>query len=382
MIQDLIDATPEGGVCHLPAGSVKVPEGTSWKVRRSITLVPHDTIISVVAANGAPSTAVPTAHLFDLSALPNGSRFELRRGLVVCGPDTSAWHLNDESPFSVFGWVWAKTWDSTCIIDGLVTTGGYNAAVYRSGGGFMSVTNSLLQAWQQPVAFMESTGRAAAGALVMRDVDLVAPPVSKFSSIGVYAHPHLSVAAERVTATGWGRFAFYLNGSPQSSGHHQFVECEAHDCSLIQTGSSSETTLIRCSETGTPSNGNSYVKGPLVSYGTRWASSGGIGFGSGAGARRVFIRDTIERDAGTFIAAGGGVLGEVEMIDCDVVLSGRSTLLKLTGACDVDATIIRGTLDHRSSIWALNLEGGRCTLIDADVGSVRLAGGQLVRVTP
>lgn len=363
MIQALLDATPVGGVCTLPAGHVDVLERTSFTVPRSMTIRGDGTVIDIVDGVGARSTAVPTAHLFNADGLVDGSELHVR-DLTVNGPDCSGWATSTSTNTGVIGWERAKTFASTLTVDNLTVTGGYSTAVRRSGGGRMSVTNSTLEAWVNPVVFFESSDTGW-GDLLLRDCLLVAPSRTKSTSVGVYIHPHLHLTAERVHGCGWNRWVIYLNGSPQSSGHHDLIDVTATDCALIQTGSSSVTTLVRCVEEGnaTKTIGGSYFKGPVRSIDCTWASTGMIGFMGGFAADRVFIGDTF-RGPGIWIAGSGSTSGTIRLVRCTVEHSGRNTGLRLNAGSTIVADIQSCVFTGTTAKYSIELEGGTARLVD------------------
>jgi hypothetical protein len=362
MIQQLLDATPAGGTCVIPPGVYDVPERTKLTVPNTVERIIGDgATVRVVDANGNQSTLTPTMSLFECgNRLTPGSRLEVR-GLTIIGPDTTGWDLNADIPHSAINWTYYKTWDSTLIIDGCTITGGYGYAVQRSGGGRLDIHNSSLSGWVGGVAFFE--GHGGHGSMLVRNTTMPAPTHSKYSSIGAYIHPHLDVTWDNVTATGWNRYAVYLNGTPQSAGNHTLIDVTATDCSLIQTGSSSETTLVRCVEQGTPKNGGSFFKGPVLSCGTRWAGAGMISFLSGNAPARRFVRDTIATPK-TWIAAGTGTAGSILLNDCTLELTAKTQAVKLTNQSTVAVKVVSSGFTGTSTVFTFNAEGGTLRFVD------------------
>lgn len=359
MIQTLLNAgTP---TVVIPPGTYDVLERTRLTVPFGVERIIGDgAVVRVVDANGNQSTLTPTMSLFDCGLRPS-SRFEVR-GLTIVGPDCSTWAQSIDGPHAAINWIHAKTWDSTLIIDGVTVTGGYGYAVQRAGGGRFEIHNSSLSAWEGAAAFFESHG--GSGSMLVRNTNLPAPARTKFSSIGAYIHPHLDVTWDNVTCTNWNRWACYLNGSPQSAGHHTLIDVTATDCSLIQTGSSSETTLVRCVEQGTPKNGGSFLKGPVRSTGTRWASTTGmISFLSGNAPDRRFIGDTIATGK-TWMAAGSGTAGRVLLNDCNVELTAKTQVVKLTNQSTVAVKVVSTGYTGTSTVYTFNAEGGSLRFVD------------------
>jgi hypothetical protein len=361
MIQQLLDATPAGGTCVIPPGVYDVPERTKITVPNSVERIIGDGVtVRVVDPNGNRSTLTPTMSLFDVGLRPS-SRFEVR-GLTIIGPDTTGWDPNADIPHSAINWTYYKTWDSTLIIDGVTVEGGYGYGVQRSGGGRFEIHNSNLSGWVGACSFFESHG--GTGSMLVRNTTMPAPARSKYSSIGAYIHPHLDVTWDNVTATGWNRYAVYLNGTPQSAGNHLFADVTATDCSLIQTGSSSETTLVRCVEQGTPKNGGSFFKGPVLSCGTRWASTtGAIGFMSNVAPTRRFVRDTIATGK-TWMAAAAGSAGTVILNDCIIELTAKTQAVKLTNQSTVAVKVVSSGFTGTSTVFTFNAEGGTLRFVD------------------
>lgn len=360
MIQDILNSS--SGICYVPPGVYNVLEGTKINVPFNVTgIFGYGAVVNVVGIGGGLSTSVPVQSLFDCGLRPNNTRLDIR-GLTINGPLTAGWDQNTDNPHGAINWVFYKTWDSVLTIEDVKITGGYGYAVQRSGGGRLDILNSELQGWVGGYSHFE--GHGGYGSSTVRKTKLLAPENSKYSSIGAYIHPHLDVLWDNVYADNWNRFACYLNGNPQSAGNHDLFEVTANNCSLIQTGSSSETTLIRCIEQGTPKNGGSFFKGPVFSAGCRWASTKGmIGFLSGNTADRRFMRDTFAT-TGLAMAAGSNTSGKLLFNNCIFELSGKSTLLKLTNQSSVSVKIVSSIYTGSSTGFVVNIEGGSLQYID------------------
>lgn len=362
MIQTLLNTA--GPTCVIPPGTYNVPERTTLTVPFGVERIIGDgAVVRVVDANGNQSTLTPTMPLFDCGLRPN-SRLEVR-GLTIHGPNATGWAQDADVPHAAINWTLYRTWDSTLIIDGVTITGGYGYGVQRAGGGRFEIHNSTLGGWVGGVSFFESHG--GYGSMLVRNTTLAPTTANKYDSIGAYVHPHLDLTWDNVTATSWKRYACYLNGSPQSAGNHTLIDVNATDCSLIQTGSASETVLVRCVEQGTPQNGGSFFKGPVRSTGTRWASTiGMIGFMSGNAPDRRFIGDTIATGK-TWFAAGSGTAGRVLLNDCTVELSARTQVAKLTSQSQVAVKVVSSTYTGTSNAFTFNAEGGTLRFIDCPV---------------
>lgn len=359
MIQHLLDTA--GPTCVIPPGVHDVPEGTRLTVPNGVERIIGDgATVRVVDANGAPSTAVPTVGLFNCGLRP-ASRLEVR-GLTIVGPDTTGWDQNTDVPYGAVEWVHAKTWASTLIIDGVTISGGYGYGVYRAGGGRLDVHNSILSGWVGGLACFESHN--GTGSVLVRNTALCAPARSKHSSIGAYLHPHLDVTWDNVTATGWNRFACYLNGSPTAEGSHTLVDVTATDCSLIQTASSSQTTLVRCVEQGTPRNGGSVLKGPVLSVGSRWSSEKPVTVMSGNAPERRFVGDRFD-GPGYWLSCGGTTAGTVEAVGCTFDLGPRASALQVTNRSTVAAEFTSCEFTGATR-WTVNVEGGSVRFVDMD----------------
>lgn len=353
MIQAAIDATPIGGVCDLGGETHTVPHGAQFVVPHSMTIT-NGTII-------VDSDRVPERHLFELSALtgPDAHRVEFR-DITITGPTTTGWDAGTENPYGAIGWVYYRTWASTLIIDGCTITGGYGSGILRNGGGRVDITNSHLEGWVDAIAFFE--GHGGHGTILVRDTTLQAPANSKYDSIGAYIHPHLHVTMERVEANGWHRFALYLNGNPQSAGNHDLIDVTATDCALIQTGSSSTTTLVRCAELGMVSNGGSLLKGPVLSIESLWGSTGTIGLLSGVAHARRFVGDVF-CGPGYWVACGANTTGTVTFTDCTLILGAKSSAIQVTNRSTVAATFAACTVTGTPR-WVVNLEGGTVRFVN------------------
>lgn len=356
MIQDLLNATPLGGVCDLTGQSFTVPHGTTITVPRSMSIVGGTITV--------PGNTIPTAPLFELSGLvgPTAHRVEFR-GVTINGPDSTGWPSTTNNSHGAINWSIYRTWDSTLIIDGCTITGGYGGAVIRNGGGRLDITNSHLEGWVYAVAFFE--GHGGHGTLLVRDTTFQAPVNSKYDSIGAYVHPHLHVTMERVEANDWNRFALYLNGNPQSAGHHDLIDVTANNCSLIQTGSSSTTTLVRCAELGTVSNGGSFFKGPVLSIESLWGSTGTIGFLPGVAHARRFVGDVFS-GANYWVACGANTIGSVTFTNCTLNLGYRPSALQVTNRSTIAARFVTCTIAGTPR-WVVNLEGGTVKFVDMPV---------------
>lgn len=353
-IQFAINNTPVDGVCDFNGAVETVPQ-------HSEVIVPHGMKVADLTVN-VPGTEVPTKSFFNADNIPGTSRLEFLK-TNLNGPDCSTWDQNTECNKAAISWSYYKTWGGTLIVDQCNITGGYGTGVLRSGGGRFEVKNSNLSGWVDGIAFFESHG--GWGDLILRDTTLHAPANSKYSSIGMYIHPHLHLNAERVVGSGWNRYLIYLNGNPQSAGHHTLTKCVATDCSLIQTGSSSVTTLIRCEETGQPKNGGSYFKGPVLSVDSVWSGRGMGGFLTNNPVDRTFVRDIFTKPSNIAFAASTNVSGTMNFIDCDVQLSGSSKFLKLSNGCSVVANINSTTFSGSATGFAVNIEGGTLNVINA-----------------
>ena len=357
-IQILIDNTPSGGICSLPGGTIDVGLTEGLDITKSITIMGNDTIFSL------PTTGYPTRSFLRADSLPNGSYLEIN-DLTINGPSTMDWVTNhDLSTISAISYQLYRTWDSKMILNNVKTRGGYTYGVSRTGGGIFEIKNCDLSAWCGGISFFE--GHGGWGDLILRDTILPAPVNSKYSSIGMYIHPHLHLNAERVTATDWNRYAIYLNGTPQSAGHHDLIEVTAINCSLIQTGSSSITTLVRCSESGIPKNGGSYFKGPVLSVNSTWAGKGMIGFLNNNDCVRSFVGDTITPQ-GRFAAFGNGTIGKMELINCDVELNGTSSLASISNTSTAAIELNTVSISGNTTKLPLVIEGGTLKVINGQL---------------
>jgi hypothetical protein len=333
-LQALLDAA--GPTCTFPGGIIDVPAGTRLVVRRPVTILGNGTTLRVAGS------AVPTVSLIDADRLPDGSRFEVR-DLRIEGPSTDGWDPRTESNAAAISWQLYRTWNSTMVVRNVTVTGGYGTGVSRSGGGRFEVVDCDLGGWVDGAAFFESHG--GSGSMLLQRTALRAPRNSKYSSIGLYIHPHLDLVAEEVTGTDWNRWVVYVNGSPAATGRHQLTRVTATNCSLLQSGSTSTTLLQRCVEQGAARNDGTYLKGPVTATGCTWAGNGTIGVLGGQQAQRTFVDNTI-RPTSTWMALGNGSTGSV-------------TVLKLTSGStarvDLDRTVITST----TTALPINVEGGR-----------------------
>lgn len=352
------------GYAVIPPGEYTVPEHTKFNIPFNLyTLYGYGAYIKIVDANGDLSKAVPTQSLFDCGNRPN-SRLDIK-GLTINGPDTTGWDQNIDNPMGAINWVYYKTWDSCLTIQDVKITGGYGYGVQRSGGGKFYLIDCELSGWVGGFSFFESHG--GYGESIAYNVKLHAPVNSKYSSIGAYIHPHLDVFWDNVDAKDWNRYACYLNGNPQSAGTHKLSSVTATNCSLIQTGSSSETILANCVEQGTVKNGGSYFKGPVTSTGSRWASTGMIGFLSGTNVDRRFIRDTFAKSTGICMAAASNTQGRILFNNCHAELANKAAILKLVNLSTVSAKVVSCTYSGTSSAFVFNIEGGSVQFIDSPV---------------
>jgi hypothetical protein len=368
-LQQLLDAAVD--VCKFPGGVIDLPEHTRLVIPRSMRIDGNNTTLRI------SGSAVPANALLDADALPDGSRLEIR-DLKIIGPDTTSWDPNTESNKGAISYQLYKTWLSTLIVQNVTTSGGYGSGVIRAGGGQFEVKNCTLSGWVDGVAFFESHG--GYGTLLLRDTNLPAPANSKYSSIGVYIHAHLHLNAARVTGSNWNRFVIYLNGTPQSAGNHDLIEVTATNCALIQTGSSSVTTLLRCKESGTVRNGGSYFKGPVTSVGSLWESTGMIAFLNNNAVERRFVGDTVQTKS-TWLAAGNQTNGTVNALGCTFNLTGRAAAVKIVSTSTVTATLTACQFPVTTSTSApLRAEGGIIRLVATPTppNSSAVAPGQLL----
>lgn len=354
-LQALLDGA--GDVCVLPPGTLELPQHSRLVVPHSMRIVGRGTTLAV------DGDAPPTEHLIDAGGLPDGSWLEVD-GLRIDGPDTTGWAPSTHVPRAAIAWNWYRTWGSRLALRDVTVTGGYGHGVLRGGGGVLEVHDCDLSGWIAALAFFED--HDGWGALTLHDTVLRAPAWSKASSVGAYLHPHLAVDARRVTGIGWNRFAVYLNGGMAGRGTHHLEDVEAVDCSLVQTGVESATTLVRCAERGTPTNGGSLLRGTVESSGSRWEGSGVIGFIGDYDAARRFTGDVI-RPGRVWLAASSQVGGTVEVDGCDVHLTGRSTLLQLTPGCRTRATVRSTRIGGDSTAWPLNVAGGSVRFVGTPV---------------
>lgn len=360
MIQAVLDATAADGVCVLPGGTIDVPQHTQFTVPRPMTVDGNGTVIRVVDGSGNLSTVPPTAHLFQASSLPNGSRFEVR-DLTIHGPDCTGWDPQLNNNRAAINYVQGNTHQSTVVLDNVTITGGYGYGLQRSGGGELRIHRSSLSGWVGGYAFFESHGKP--GHLVCTDTTLDAPAVSKWDSIGAYITPSMRVTWNNVTGSDWNRYLCYLNGSMQAAVKHRLSSVEAHGCSLVQTGVLSEAALVGCAEYGPVRNGGSYLMGPVRSTGCTWAG-GVIGLRSNDNVHRCFFGDTITK-ASTWLAAGANTTGTVKLVECQVKGGVRtnpaSTVAVTLQSCTID--------DPGAGNYTLNLEGGSARLVDTPTPS-------------
>jgi hypothetical protein len=350
-LQQLLDHA--GAVCVFPGGIIDLPEHTRLLVPHGMRIDGNGTTLRVRGKQ------VPTQHLIDASGLGDGAVLEVH-DLAIEGPDTSGWDPMIDCNRAAICWSLYRTWNATMIVRNVRVSGGYGTGVLRSGGGTLDVAGCDLGGWVIGLSFFESHG--GYGSLHLSDTVLRAPDHSKYDSVGAYLHPHLGVIAERVIGTGWNRFVIYLNGTPQSRGTHQLVDVTAVDCSLVQTGSDSTTLLTRCREWGTPANGGSYLKGPVLSQGSRWEGSGLIGVLSRRDVERRFVDDEIAPSK-IWMALGDHSAGTVVLERATVRLDGRSSLLKLVPTSTAQVRIDSSSIQSRTTNFPINVEGGSVELV-------------------
>ena len=350
-LQLLLDTATD--VCTLPGGVVDLPEGTSLRISKSMRIEGNGTTLRV--AGSKP----PTAHLLNADSLRDGSQLEIKN-LRIEGPSTANWDSATENIMGAISWQLYRTWNSRLVVRNVTITGGYGSGIIRSGGGAFEVTDCDLSGWVDGIAFFESHG--GSGSLELRNTILRAPANSKYSSIGLYIHPHLNLNADTVTGLDWNRYVIYLNGTPASTGRHDLKAVSAINCALIQTGSSSQTTLMRCSESGQPKNGGSFLKGPVTSIDSTWEGAGMIAVLEGVDVERRFINDTI-RPKNIWMALGSRTAGTVTITGAQVDLAGKAALVKLTSASTTAVTITSSQIRSTSSSFPINAEGGSVQLV-------------------
>ena len=346
-LQALLDSA--GPTCTFPGGVVDLPAGTRLVVRRPVTILGNHTTLRV------GGSAVPLVSLIDADGLPDGSRFEVR-DLRIEGPSTDGWDPRTESNAAAISWQRYRTWNSTMAVRNVTVTGGYGTGVGRAGGGRFEVVDCDLGGWVDGASFFESHG--GRGSMLLQRTTLRAPRNSKYSSIGLYIHPHLDLVAEDVTGTDWNRWVVYVNGTPTATGRHSLTRVTATNCALLQSGSTSTTLLQRCVEQGTARNGGTFLKGPVTASGCTWAGTGTIGVLAGQQAERTFVNNTI-RPGGTWMALGNGSAGTVTVQGGQAELRGRSALLKLTSGSTARVTVDRTAITSTTTSLPINVEGGR-----------------------
>jgi hypothetical protein len=351
-LQALLDGA--GDVCVLPGGVVDLPAQTRLVVPRGMRIDGNGTTLRVAGGE------VPRHHLIDASRLPDGSVLEVH-DLRIEGPDTTGWDPATDVPVGAIAWVWYRTWASRMVVRDVTVTGGYGTGVLRSGGGSLEVERCDLSGWVDAIACFEDHG--GSGSLTVRDSVLRAPAHSKYSSIGIYVHPHLEVDLQRVTGTGWNRYLCYLNGSMASRGVHRLDRVHAVDCSLIQTGAGSTTVLTGCSESGDPANGGSCLRGPVLSSGSRWEGAGTLGLVPGDRSTRRFLGDVV-RPGRSWLSCSPGTTGTFELVDCSIELTGQGSLCYVVSASTVDATLTSCRIDAPPSHRAMSVLGGVVRLVD------------------
>lgn len=350
-LQTLLDNA--GDVCVLPGGIVDLPEHTRLVVPHGMRIDGNGTTLRVLGRQ------VPTEHLIDASSLGDGEVIELH-DLSIEGPDTSGWDPRTECTRAAICWTLYRTWNSSMTVRNVTVSGGYATGVLRSGGGELVVSECDLGGWVDGLAFFESHG--GHGSLLLHDTVLRAPTRSKYSSVGAYVHPHLEVVAERVIGVGWNRYVMYLTGSPASRGTHELSEVTAVDCSLVQTGSESLTILDRCREWGTPANGGSYLKGPVLSRNSRWEGAGTVGVLSRHDVERRFVDDVIA-PARRWVSLGDHSSGTVVIDRAAVQLDRHSSLLKLVPTSTARVRIDSTSIQSRTATFPIDVEGGSVELV-------------------
>jgi hypothetical protein len=175
----------------------------------------------------------------------------------------------------------------------------------------------------------------------------------------------LDVTWDNVTGAWWGRFLCYLNGSPSAVGSHTFLDVTATDCSLIQTASATQTTLVRCVEQGTPKNGGSVLKGRVLSIGSTWASVKPITIMSGNAPDRRFVGDTFT-GPGYWLSCGAGTAGSVTAVGCTFTLGARASALQMTSLSTIAAKFTSCVFTGATR-WTVNVEGGSVKFVDMAV---------------
>jgi hypothetical protein len=327
-VQALLDATPAGGVARLPAGEIRVPSATSWRVPRPMTL---DGAGSTIVVEGATA-----GHLFDASDLRGGTLAV--RNVTVAAPDAEG-----TSVHSAVIWSRSKTPDSLLVVEDCSIRGAWNAAVQRSGGGHVTMRRSTLEAWSAPIKVFESHNHGSGHTLTVEDCRLLAAPSNAVDSIGAYIHPHIATTFRRTSAVGFGRWAVYANGTPAGAGVWLLEDVTAVDCSLVQApGSSSTLVLDGCREVGAARNGGTLLRGRVRSTRCEWSGRNGYGLLPGV-ADIAHVGDVFCRTRGYVTGAGRGVAGRVRVVDSVVRLSGDGRLVLITADADpgVDVALVR-----------------------------------------
>ncbi|MEI7886373.1 MAG: hypothetical protein WCJ04_03185 [Actinomycetes bacterium] len=351
-LQLLLDSATD--VCIFPGGVIDLPEGTTLRINKSMRIEGNGTTLRV--AGSKP----PTAHLLNADSLRDGSQLEIKN-LRIEGPSTANWEPATENIMAAISWQLYRTWNSRFMVRNVTITGGYGSGIIRAGGGAFEVTDCDLSGWVDGIAFFESHG--GSGSLELRNTTLRAPANSKYSSIGLYIHPHLNLNADKVTGLDWNRYVIYLNGTPVSTGTHNLTNVSAINCALVQTGSSSQTTLMRCSESGQPKNGGSFLKGSVTSIDSTWEGGGMIALLEGVNVDRRFINDTI-RPKSIWMALGSKTAGTVSITGAQVDLAGKAALVKLTSTSTTAVTITSSQIRSTSSSFPINAEGGSVQLLN------------------
>ena len=363
-LQALLDATPDGETCVIPAGDHAVPEGTCLHVPYGVAAIDATgATIRVVGADGQRSTVRPTVPLFDCGQRPNGSTFTFRGGHLI-GPDTYGWDVLDDVGVSAIQWSFYKTWDSVMTVDGVTVEGGYAYAVMRSGGGDLTITGSHLSGWVGAVACFE--GHGGHGTFTASDCLFPAPQQSKYSSIGAYVHPHLDTIWTNVHLCGWNRYALYLNGSPSGVGsHHSLIDVTATDCSLIQGAKGSTVHLVRCVEQGTPHNGGSYMMGTVISHGSQWRHRIGMIGTQNDDIDFTFCGDTIATGQ-WWLGPGRNTTGSIRIIGCHVELSAQTRVVGAADSSPLDVTVMATEFVGSTTRQAFNVPAGAVRFIDCE----------------
>lgn len=315
-LQAAIDHALPGGTVAIPPGVHRWDAGSTVYISRPVVIEAAGATIEVVGDQ------VGRWGMFSAPDLAGG-RLAFR-GLTIVGPPTTGWTAGRLG--AAIDWVRAKTPTGDMRIENVTITGGWDAAVTRSGGGTVTVSNSHLEGWEAALKVFESHNNGG-GQVTVCDSDLVTPAGgASTGSIGMYVHPHISCSISRVQMAGWHRYGLYLNGSMSGDGvAHQMFKVTADGCSLIQAGSGDTSiTLTGCAEKGAPKNGGSLLRGRVASCGTTWSGSGSWALeNSAADHHLTFVGDTIVRPEGWWGMVGRRSTGRISMVDCRAELGER-----------------------------------------------------------